>query len=427
MKSTGILNSMDSKRAPLQSTLYLKVISDFTQSLLYVNTEDEIIWTIATKAVGKLDLEDCVVYVVDHATNCCIQRAAHGPKRINKKQIVNSIDIPIGSGIVGTVALTGQPEIVPDTSKDKRYIPDDKVRLSEIAVPIIIDGDVIAVIDSENSLKNFYNAEHLSILTTIASIAATKLSQARALKEFQKANQELERIVKENTDVLKKSNEELKQYAYTVSHDLKAPMRIIAGHVEILKKRLLDNTDATVKEVMHIIQENANSMNQLIEGVLEHSISQKQYDDFEQVDTNDVVNEMLHRFDAASHIQFDIPKILPTIKAKRVMIMQVFQNLISNAIRYNNKEKGIVEIKSEELNDVWLFSVKDNGIGIAKSDHESVFQLFTKAKNNKRVDATGIGLATVKKIIESYKGKIWLSSELHKGTCFYFTLPKRIA
>ena len=162
----------------------------FTTSLFGKNTVDDILWDIAKNCISHLSLEDCVIYLVDEDRNVLIQKAAYGPKNPERFEIRDPIEIPLGRGIVGSVALSGRPEMVPDTTMDARYIVDDERRLSELAVPIYYEKKVIGVIDTENPRKYFYTAEHLAMLEKIAAICSSKIG--RSLIEAKARRQELE-------------------------------------------------------------------------------------------------------------------------------------------------------------------------------------------------------------------------------------------
>lgn len=158
---------------------------------------DEVLWDVAKNCISRLSLTDCVIYLVDADRQVLVQRAAYGTKNPQDFDIYHPIEIPVGEGIVGNVARSGMPEIISDTSRDARYIADDEVRLSEIAVPLEDQGQVIGVIDSEHPEKNFFSEEHLSILKTIAALCSNKIVKARAEENRQKAEtvrQEAERI-----------------------------------------------------------------------------------------------------------------------------------------------------------------------------------------------------------------------------------------
>ena len=157
-----------------------KTIDYFANSVYGENSVDEICWDIARNCISEFDFEDCVVYLKDDQSGRMVQRAAFGAKNPKGHEIVNPLEIEEGRGIVGTVTQTGKPLLISDTSKDGRYIVDDMPRASELAVPILHDGKVIGVIDSENSRKNFFTFHHLKAITIIASISANKIAEAQA-------------------------------------------------------------------------------------------------------------------------------------------------------------------------------------------------------------------------------------------------------
>lgn len=154
-----------------------KVLNYFATSLYGQNTAEDIFWDVARNCIAQLKFEDCVIYEYDEPRRLLVQKAAWGPKNPIKREIHNPLEIPVGSGIVGAVAQTGKAEIVNNTMKDDRYIVDDKRRLSEIAVPIMVEGKLFGVIDSEHPRKNFYTQRHLQLLSKIADTCATKISK----------------------------------------------------------------------------------------------------------------------------------------------------------------------------------------------------------------------------------------------------------
>lgn len=164
-----------------QSQLEIEqVINYFTTSLNNHTTIDGMLWDIARNCIARLGFEDCVIYLLDEKSNTLVQKAAWGPKNSIENKILDPIEIPLGRGIVGTVALTGKAERINDTSKDDRYIVDDERRFSEITVPIFEEGRVIGVIDSEHRNKNFYTDRHMQILATIALNCGARIATLKA-------------------------------------------------------------------------------------------------------------------------------------------------------------------------------------------------------------------------------------------------------
>jgi ligand-binding sensor domain-containing protein/putative methionine-R-sulfoxide reductase with GAF domain len=173
-----------------------ETIDYFANSLYGENSVTEICWDIARNCIAQMKLEDCVVYLVDEKRNVLSQKAAFGPKNPKEHEIINPIEIPMGKGIVGATAASGKFTLVKDTSKDDRYIVDEGQRYSELAVPIIHEGKVIGVIDSEHSRKNFFTESHVKLLSTIAAISANKIAEARADEVARESKMQLLEIKK---------------------------------------------------------------------------------------------------------------------------------------------------------------------------------------------------------------------------------------
>jgi PAS domain S-box-containing protein len=202
-----------------EKNLILDLVNNLTKSILGKIDINEIAWEIVNNIAEYLHSEDCVIYLVDQDNKTLEQIAAFGSKLGDEKKIMNSLVLTMGQGIVGNVAKTATSEIINDTSKDERYIVDDERRFSEIAVPIISEGKVIGVIDSEHKEKNYYTAKHIQTLESIASLVAIQLRTALFIRERRNAQTRNEQLLKK----LEKSNEELQEYAHVVSHDLKSP------------------------------------------------------------------------------------------------------------------------------------------------------------------------------------------------------------
>lgn len=169
------------KTTALQYELEMEqVINYFNRSIAQTNTVEEALWDVTQQCIARLGFEDCVIYLYDPERQVLMQKAAWGDKSSPNQKIINPIEIPLGKGIVGTVAKTGKPELIPDTTTDPRYIPDDAMRLSELAVPILEGEQLIGVIDSEHSQKNFYSSWHLQLLTAIASLCSNKIALSRS-------------------------------------------------------------------------------------------------------------------------------------------------------------------------------------------------------------------------------------------------------
>ena len=171
-----------------------------------------------------------------------------------------------------------------------------------------------------------------------------------------------------------------------------------------------------------LILNNLEKMDALINGILNYSTLDKEQFGKEVIDLNLLLTQLTEVIYIPEHIELQVPKNFPTIYGDTVRIQQIFQNILQNAINSIEKEKGLIKIDYKDRENFWEFSIKDNGYGIPQHQFEKIFRIFEKIDNDQQ--ATGIGLSIVKKIIDFYEGKIWLESELDKGTTFYFTLPK---
>ena len=402
----------------IEKTFIIDLINNLTKSILDKTDITEIAWEIVNNIAGYLDSDDCVIYLVDNEKEIIEQIAVYGDKLAGKKKIINKLVLAKGKGIVGSVATSGVSEIIKDTSKDPRYIMDQERRFSEIAVPIMSNGKAIGVIDSEHKQKNHYTTEHVKTLESIASLVAIKLRTAISIRERKKVETRNEQLLEK----LEKSNNELDEYAHTVSHDLKTPLQSIEALVSWIKSDNIENLDAISLKNISLIEDTLETMNQLITNILKYSIAGTVLYTEESVDLNALLGEIKNVLVIPEKLTITILSNLPMVKGDKTKFQQLFQNLIGNAIKFNKKENGTVEIDCIEKDSFYQFSVKDNGIGIEKKYHDKIFKIFHSLNKNK--ESTGIGLSIVKKIVNLYDGEIWLESSLNVGSTFYFTLKK---
>ncbi len=221
-------------------------------------------------------------------------------------------------------------------------------------------------------------------------------------------------------------NSELKEFAYVVSHDLKAPLRGVFTLATWIKEDYADKFDKKGLEEMDLLMNRVKRMDQLIDGILQYSRIGRTEEEKVEIDLNQEIPQIINSLNIPSHIEVEIDTTLPILEIARTRLNQIFQNLLSNAINYNDKKKGMIKIGCYESDDSWKFYIKDNGPGIQKKYFKRIFQIFQTLQSKDKKESTGIGLTTIKKIIEMYNGKIWLDSKVGEGTTFYFTLPKVI-
>ncbi len=219
------------------------------------------------------------------------------------------------------------------------------------------------------------------------------------------------------------ANNELKDFVYIISHDLKAPLRAIGSLSQWLYSDYKDKFDKEGKVQLDLLVNRVNRLQSLIDGILEYSRVGRIREETEDFDSNRLIKEVIDNLSPPSHIRFIIDEPLPTIHCEKTRIRQVFSNLIENAIKYMDKPQGEIHIGCLQDGNYWKFFVKDNGPGIDKKYYDRVFQIFQTLHARDEVESTGVGLTIVKKIIETYGGKIWIESELGEGSTFYLTIP----
>jgi PAS domain S-box-containing protein len=224
---------------------------------------------------------------------------------------------------------------------------------------------------------------------------------------------------------LTRSNAELEQFSYVASHDLQAPLSTIAGYAQLLEKRCHNQLDAQGNKFIRNIVNSCGRMQALIDDLLEYSRVGRSEKPFDVIDCNLVFEDacanlqLAIRQDRASVTRGDLPRV----RGDSFQLLQLFQNLIGNAIKYRSSEAPVVRVSASRQGDNWVFSVQDNGIGIAEQYHPRIFQLFQRLHSQKQYSGTGIGLAICQRIVERHGGRLWVESEPNRGSTFYFSIP----
>lgn len=327
-----------------------QAINYFASSLHEQQTVDAILWDVARNCIGRLQFEDCVIYLLDEDRNILVQKAAYGPKSPKNLQISGPIEIPVGKGIVGSVVVTGKAELIADTTKDDRYIVDDQQRLSEIAVPLIWGGKVIGVIDCEHPKKGYFTQKHLSILTTIASLCANKIIRARAEDEKQKAQ-----AILSNTE---------RKMAEVEMQALRAQMNphFIFNCLNSINRYIVKSDQATASlyltrfaKLIRLILDNSSSKNVLLSNELE---ALKLYMEMESL-----------RFDKKFSYQITVDRNVSTdsIELPPLIIQPYVENAIWHGLLH--KEGGGQLTINIKLIDEGMLecTIEDNGVGRRKA------------------------------------------------------------
>jgi signal transduction histidine kinase len=255
---------------------------------------------------------------------------------------------------------------------------------------------------------------------------ARRLRQSEQTLEAEIAQRKrAEKELRHLTEDLKRSNTDLEQFAYAASHDLQEPLRGIAGFANLLEKHYKGKLDRKADEFINYIIDGTKRMQVLIKDLLEYSRVSAQGTVFRPTNCSVALEQAIYNLRSAikesgAELTYDL---LPTVMGDEAQLSSLFQNLIGNAIKFRNQQQLKIHISAQRKENEWVFSIRDNGIGIDPEQAERIFVIFQRLHAREEYPGTGIGLAICKKVVERYGGKIWVESEPAKGSTFYFTIP----
>jgi signal transduction histidine kinase len=290
----------------------------------------------------------------------------------------------------------------------------ETLRREGLDVPVILASGALGELKAVECIKqgaaDYVMKDHLTRLPE---------SVKRAIREKQLRGEH-----KASLAELARSNEELEQFAYVASHDLQEPLRMVATYTQLLAERYRGQLDADADKYIHYAVDGALRM-QLVQDLLAFSRVGRQAMDLQSTDCNVVLALGLQNLQAAILESAAVVEheTLPVVMADSSQLVQVFQNLIGNAIKFRGAEPALVRVGAEAKGKEWIISVADNGVGIAPEDLASVFVIFRRLHTRAEYPGNGIGLSICKKIIEHHDGRIWVESEPGRGSIFKFTLP----
>lgn len=299
---------------------------------------------------------------------------------------------------------------------------------SRAVFPLKIQDEVIGCFAQGSKMQNAFDNDDFELLTSLSDFLSVAVQNSKLYEKIKKMNEELEHRVLARTWELNEVNKELEAFAYSVSHDLKAPLRAINGFAKVLIEDYKGRLNKDALRVLHIIIDNSQKMSNLINDLLTFSRTSRSAVNLVKLNMKDIIYSALAQLCSYTDEEdFDIniqDEILPAVGDKN-MIQLVFVNLLSNAFKFiSTNDKPRVEIGSYEKNNENIYFVKDNGVGFNMKFYDKLFGVFQRLHTEDEFEGTGVGLALVQKIIQKHGGKVWAESELNKGTVFYFSLKK---
>lgn len=333
---------------------------------------------------------------------------------------------PMTACISGWAMLNKKAAVIEDIYADER-IPHDVYRKTFVKSLAMVP---IRTIDPIGAIGNYWDTtykpseEQLMMLQSLADITAVSIENIRVYQELEQRVKERTSELEVANDRLKDANQELDAFSYSVSHDLRAPLRSIIGYSEVLMEDAADQLSDHDRRSLKVISESANRMNTLIDDLLLFSKVAQVNTNQSVVDHQSLVSEVL-RGNGDFRGEIVVQQLLPSV-GDRNLLLQVWQNLISNAKKYSSKvESPKVEIGSRDEGMETVYFVKDNGAGFDMAYAQKLFGVFQRLHTLKEFEGTGIGLALVKRIVSRQGGRVWAEGEVDVGATFYFSLPKK--
>ena len=356
------------------------------------------------------------------------------PKRFETfKRVTEKTSFDPGVGLPGRVFSTGKPAWITDVTKDTNF-PRAKLA-TDIGVkagfgfPVLVGTEVVAVLEFFSSVAIEPDEPLLEVMAHVGTQLGRVFERERAEEKLRRYHDNLEELVKERTAQLEAANNELESFSYSVSHDLRAPLRAIDGFGVALLEDYGQQVDEEGRRLIGIMRENATQMGQLIDDLLTFSRLGRQEMKASRIDMTALAKGVFEELKAAAPKKIELKiRRLPSARGDRSLMHHVFLNLIDNAIKYSRLQKApVIEIDGRSEDGEHIYSISDNGVGFDMKYADKLFAVFQRLHRADEFEGTGVGLALVQRIIVRHGGRVWAEADVGQGATFHFILPTKEA
>ena len=300
------------------------------------------------------------------------------------------------------------------------YVTQYKLK-AYIGCAVKVNGRAVGSLCVVFGKNKAFNSNELKIFYILAEALGVEQERKKAQEVLEKLNTYLKSIVRE----LKRANKELEEFAYIAAHDLKTPLRGIGTLAEWFSTDYTDKFDAHGQKQIKMLTERARRVDKLVDSILQYTSVGQIREEKERLDLNMMLDDIIREIDPPENINITIENKLPALMCKKTHLRHVFHNLLNNAVKHMDKEEGRIKVGCTKDEYSWKFNVSDNGPGIDRKYFKKIFKIFKTLSPSDETESTGIGLPIVKKIVSMNAGRIWVESEVGKGSTFFFALPKQ--
>ena len=425
----ALIRKLEKKMLQLEkSNKRLNAFYQVSCDLVTIKSSRDIIQKVLKAIHEIIGYQRVVFFLHDEKKQALEIDAVFGFQEETQMLIKEKLGFPtaISQSLAGLAASSGKVINIPDTSNDSRWIKIDESIRSALYIPVQFEQRLIGVLGLYSSEEDAFSENENDVVSLANSLAISIINNQTQEKMLQ-LNLELEDRIKERTSQLQTSNNDLEAFAYSVSHDLRAPLRAITGYSTILMEDCEKSLNEDGIKYLGLISQNAQRMDKLITDLLalsKVSLSDKKYSTVDMFEMTSKIILEIEPPDRKGEITFEVDP-LPEVYVDPTLIRQVWTNLILNAIKYSGlKEHPLIRIRARDDEQFIVFSVEDNGIGFNQEIAQNLFQPFQRLFTEDEFEGTGIGLTIVKRIVERHGGKVWAEGKQNQGAKFYFSIPK---